>query len=208
MDFNTTPPSFNLKYDIGTVPDIGAGYAKGITAAGESLAGATKGVFDVMARNQNANDMLSAMKQNKVLTPDQYNSIATKSLGAKEQMTGMYANQWILDQANQRAISLAKGQGGVDVAVAHAKALDQIQAGRSGAAGVNKMPYTGAPPQQPVQQQQQPVQQPAGTQTTAGAPWAPGTKAVQVKDTKTGNLINAVQLPNGELHDQSGNLLQ
>jgi hypothetical protein len=204
MEMDPNPPTFNLKYDIGTVPDIGAGYAKGITAAGDALSKATTGVMDVMTRNRNADDMLNVLHQTGALTPDQFNAVANKGLGAKEQMTGMYANQWILDQANQRAMSLQRGQGGVDVAVHHAQMLDTVQANRSGAAGTQKMPYTGAP-QPPVSGPQPPA--PPGTQIMAPAPWRPGTTVVQVKD-QTGQLSPAFQLPNGEVRDQSGNVLQ
>src|SRR5215475_13442377 len=116
MQFDPNPPTFDVKYDIGKVPDIGSGMAAGIASAGESIAKGASAAMDVMNRRQNATDMLNAMHQGGMLSDDAYSSIAGKSLGAQEQMLGMYANQWILDQANQRALSLQRGQGGVEVA--------------------------------------------------------------------------------------------
>jgi hypothetical protein len=40
----------------------------------------------------------------------------------------MYAGQWIADQAAQRQMSLARGQGGVQIGVEHAKLLDTLSA--------------------------------------------------------------------------------
>ena len=138
MEMDPNPPSFNIQAQIPT-RDIGAGYAAGITEAGKSLAAATAGVMDVMNRNRTADDTLAAMQQNKMLTPDQYNSVANKSLGAKESMLGMYAGQWIAQQAQQRALQQAGYQGNVQIGVEHAKLLDTINAVKSGygaAAGV------------------------------------------------------------------------
>jgi hypothetical protein len=118
----------------------------------------------------------------------------------------MYATQYAAQQAQQRALALQKGTGAVDIGVAHAKLLDtitQLKAGNPITADVRKMPYQG-----PQQQPQQPQQQAAGQQITAPAPWQPGTKVLQVKDTKTGNMITAFQTPDGTLRDQQGNTLQ
>jgi hypothetical protein len=141
MEMDPNPPSFNLKYDIGTVPNIGEGYAKGITAAGESLSKATTGVMDVMNRNRTADDMLTTMQSTGMLSSDAYKAVAGKSLGAKEGMVGLYAGQWIADQAAKRSQALQMGQSTADIATAHAKLLDTIQAVKSGygtAAGVNQ----------------------------------------------------------------------
>jgi hypothetical protein len=144
--FDPTPPSFSIQAQVPT-RDIGAGYAAGITQAGQSIAGALSskpesgGVFDIMNRNRTADDTLAAMQQNKILTPDQYNSVANKGLGAKEQMLGMYAGQWIAQQAANRELQKAGYQGNVEVDVAHQKLLDQISAVKSGygaAAGVDQ----------------------------------------------------------------------
>jgi hypothetical protein len=139
MEFDPTPPSFNIQAQVPT-RDIGAGYAAGITQAGQALSQATSGVMDIMNRNQTANDTLTAMHQNKMLTDDQYKSVVGKSLGAREQMLGMYAGQWIAQQAANRQAQLQGNQGNVQIAVEHAKLLDTINAVKSGfgtAAGVN-----------------------------------------------------------------------
>jgi len=213
MEMDPTPPSFNIQAQVPT-RDIGSGYAAGIAQAGHALSDATKGVADVMQRNQNANDMLNAMLQGKMLSPDAYKSLAGKSLGAKEQMLGMYANQWILDQANQRQASLQRGQGGVEVAVQHAKLLDTVNAVRSGygtAAGVNPKEMYWQPGQQQQPQQVQPQQQnqpqnqaqPPALQVqpqqkpAVGAPALPGTRYVQRTDPATGKIQTGKLFPGG-----------
>jgi hypothetical protein len=197
-------PSFNIPYSV-PLTNIGEGYAKGITEAGSSLAQAIGSVSQVYTQNRDADDMLTAMQANKMITPDEYNAVAGKSLGAKQQLLGMYATQYAAQQAQARALALQRGGGAVDIGVAHAKLLDTIQALKTGqplTADVKKQPYKGPQPQ-PQQTQQQ-----AGQQITAPAPWQPGTKVLQVKDTKTGNMITAFQTPDGTLRDQQGNTLQ
>jgi hypothetical protein len=162
MEFNPTPPTFNLQAQVPT-RDIGTGYAAGITAAGQSLEKATSGVMDVMNRNRTADDTLAAMQQNKMLSPDQYNSVANKGLGAKEQMLGMYAGQWIAQQAQQRALQQAGYQGNVQIGVEHAKLLDTINAVKSG--------YGAAAGVQPGKLQVAP--QPAAVGSTTVTPMSP-----------------------------------
>jgi hypothetical protein len=161
--FDPTPPSFNIQAQVPT-RDIGAGYAAGITQAGQSIAGALSskpdsgGVFDIMNRNRTVDDTLAAMQQNKILTPDQYNSVANKGLGAKEQMLGMYAGQWIAQQAANREMQKAGYQGNVEADVAHKKLLDTVAVVKSGygtAAGVDPKkllanPNAAAPVTPPV----------------------------------------------------------
>jgi hypothetical protein len=197
-------PQFNLTYAVKPT-DIGEGYAKGITAAGTSLAQAIGSVSQTYTQNRDADDMLTAMQANKMISPEEYEAVAGKSLGAKQQLLGMYATQYAAQQAQQRALAQQRGGGAVDIGVAHAKLLDtitQLKAGNPITGDVKKMPYQGPQPQ-PQQAQQQ-----AGQQITAPAPWQPGTKVLQVKDTKTGNMITAFQTPDGTLRDQQGNTLQ
>jgi hypothetical protein len=195
-------PSFNLTYAV-KPENIGEGYAKGITAAGTSLAQAIGSVSQTYTQNRDADDMLTAMQANKMISPEEYEAVAGKSLGAKQQLLGMYATQYAADQAQQRALALQKGQGAVTIGVEQAKLADTIAALRAGnpiTGNLKQMPYQGQQPQQ--------AQQPAGQQITAPAPWQPGTKVMQVKDTKTGNMITAFQTPDGTLRDQQGNTLQ
>jgi hypothetical protein len=197
-------PSFNIPFSVAPT-NIGEGYAKGITEAGTSLAQAIGSVSQVYTQNRDADDMLTAMQANKMITPDEYNAVAGKSLGAKQQLLGMYATQYASQQAQQRALALQKGTGAVDIGVAHAKLLDtitQLKAGNPITGDVKKMPYTGA------QTTTTATSGAPGTQITAPAPWQPGTKVLQVKDTKTGNMITAFQTPDGALRDQQGNTLQ
>jgi hypothetical protein len=200
-------PQFNLTYAVKPT-DIGEGYAKGITAAGTSLAQAIGSVSQTYTQNRDADDMLTAMQANKMITPDEYNAVAGKSLGAKQQLLGMYATQYAADQAQQRALALQKGTGAVDIGVAHAKLLDTINQLRQGySTDPRKTPYQ--PAQQRPAPQQQPQQPALGTviPSQVPGPIAPGTKVVQVKDPK-GNLSTAYQTPSGKLIDMQGNVLQ
>ena len=83
-------------------------------------------------QNRQADDTLKAMNQNKILSDDEYQSVAGKSLGTKQTMLGMYAGQWLANQANDRAVALAKGQytaqGQMSMDVEHQKLLDTIAA--------------------------------------------------------------------------------
>jgi hypothetical protein len=198
-------PQFNLTYDVKPT-DIGSGYAAGITQAGKSLAEAIGSVSQTYTQNRNADDMLTAMQANKMITPDEYEAVAGKSLGAKQQLLGMYATEYASQQAQQRALALQRGGGAVDIGVAHAKLLDTINQLRQGySTDPRKTPYQPPAPQQP---QPQPA---PGTiiPSQVPGPIAPGTKVVQVKDTKTGNLVTAYQTPSGQLiHSQTGQVLQ
>src|SRR4029077_12384979 len=124
-------PSFNIPYSV-PLTNIGEGYAKGIETAGTSLAKAIGSVSEIYTQNRDADDMLTAMKTNKMITPDEYEAVAGKSLGAKQQLLGMYATQYAADQAQQRALAQQRGGGAVDIGVAHAKLLDTITQLRQG----------------------------------------------------------------------------
>jgi hypothetical protein len=202
MEMDPNPPSFNLAYNVAPA-DLGKNYAAGMQAgqqAGESLGKGISSAFDVMTRNQNATDMLNAMQQTGMLNKDQYNAIANKSLGAKEQMLGMFGNQWMADQANQRALSLARGQAGVDVAKQHAQLLDvynQAKAGNPAAVEPKKMfwqPNANVNTQGP----QAPQPPPVPMQSAAGGPWLPGTRYVMQTDPSTGKTQKGHLLPSGQ----------
>jgi hypothetical protein len=132
-------PQFNLTYDVRPT-DIGSGYAAGITQAGKSLAEAIGTVADIGKQNVDANDTLAALHQTGILSPEEYQAVMGKSLGAKQSMLGLYAGQYIADQAERRAAALQMGKSVADINTEHAKLLDTIQAIKSGygqAAGVN-----------------------------------------------------------------------
>jgi hypothetical protein len=154
-------PSFNIPFNVAPT-NIGQGYAEGITAGGTALAKAIGSVADIGKQNVDANDTLTALHQTGILSPDEYNAVMGKSLGAKQSMVGLYAGQWIADQAQRRALGLQTGKGAADVATEHAKLLDTmraVQQGYGAAAGVNvgKLPIQ----QKPVQTAQQvPTAQP------------------------------------------------
>jgi hypothetical protein len=190
--------------------DIGSGYAAGITQADQSVAQAIGSVSQVYTQNRNADDMLTAMQTNKMITPDEYEAVAGKSLGAKQQLLGMYATEYAAQQAQARALAQQRGGGAVDIGVAHAKLLDTINQLRQGySTDPRKTPYQ-PPAQQPPAQQPPAQQPPAGTIISKAMPGpiAPGTKVVQIKDEK-GNLSTAYQTPDNKLIDpKTGQVLQ
>jgi hypothetical protein len=160
--------------------NIGEGYAQGIESAGKSIASAISSVSDIAKQNIDANDTLSAMRAGNILPQDAYESVMGKSLGAKQQMLGLYAGQYIANQAAERAQALQMGKSTADIHTEHAKLLDTINAVKSGygmAVGVppGKQIAGGAPvrTQPPVAPAIQPAQ-PAVTSSISGAPspWA------------------------------------
>jgi hypothetical protein len=199
-----------LSYNVPNV-DIGSGYASGITSAGKSIAGAISGVMGginektgqyepgILEQNQTATDMLNTMHASKIMTDDQYNSIAGKSLGAKQSMIGLYAGQYIADQAAARQLALEQGKGTVDVSTAHQKLLDTYHmiktGGTAGAAatGVKQGETVLQPPPQPPPQPQPQAGQPA----PGNMPLLPGTKFGQMQDPKTGQMVKGWMMPDG-----------
>lgn len=112
--------------------DIGSGYAKGIESAGQSIAGAIRGVMGgidsagnvqqgVLGQNQSVNDMLGFLttakdaQGNPVLSQDAYDSIMSKGLGARQAALGMYMGmfkenyQSQIEQQNKLAQIAASG---------------------------------------------------------------------------------------------------
>jgi hypothetical protein len=170
-------PSFNIPFSVAPT-DIGSGYAAGITQAGKSLSEAIGAVSDIAKQNVDANDTLAAMHQSGILKPEEYQAVMGKSLGAKQQMLGLYAGQWIADQAARRQAGLQTGQGDVQIRVEHAKLLDTINAVKSGygqAAGVNvgKLPINQQQTQVPTAQPVQKAQPLTPGQQLAGVPGQP-----------------------------------
>jgi hypothetical protein len=172
-------PSFNIPYSV-PLTDIGSGYAKGIETAGKSLSEAIGTVADIGKQNVDANDTLAALQQTGILKPEEYQAVMGKSLGAKQSMVGLYAGQWIADQAARRSQALQLGKSTADIATEHAKLLDTIQAVKSGygqAAGVNvgKLPINQQPNQQvvPTAPAVQPAQPVSPAEKLAGVPGQP-----------------------------------
>jgi len=150
--------SYNVK-----LPDIGEGYAKGIETAGKGIAAGLHDVLDVATQNRNADDTLQAMNKAKILSDDAYQAVAGKSLGAKQTMLGLYAGQWVAQQAQARAMQQQGYGANLDVWKAHQALLDEIsklQATRPQTLPMNvqnRQPQTPAPqaqPNQPVAPQQ------------------------------------------------------
>jgi hypothetical protein len=125
-------PSFgSIGYTVAPM-NIGEGYAQGIESAGKSIASAISSVSDIAKQNIDANDTLSAMRAGNILPQDAYESVMGKSLGAKQQMLGLYAGQYIANQAAERAQALQMGKSTADIHTEHAKLLDTINAVKSG----------------------------------------------------------------------------
>jgi hypothetical protein len=174
-------PSFNIPYSV-PLTDIGSGYAAGITQAGKSLSEAIGTVADIGKQNVDTNDMLTAMHQTGVLSPEEYQAVMGKSLGAKQQMVGLYAGQYIADQAARRAQALQMGKSTADIATEHGKLLATIDAVKKGygqAAGVNvgKLPIQSNQSNQqavvPTAPAVQPAQRLTPGEQLAGTPAQP-----------------------------------
>jgi hypothetical protein len=174
-------PGFS--YNV-SLPNIGEGYAKGIETAGKGVAAGLHDVLDVATQNRNADDTLQAMNKAKILSDDAYNAVAGKSLGAKQTMLGLYAGQWVAQQAQSRELQKQGYGANLDVWKAHQAILDEyarIQATKPQTLPMNvqkpnrqqtpaprAIPPGAAPPVQPAQPAR-PVQQPG--QYAIGPTW-------------------------------------
>ena len=198
-EFDPNPPTFpGISYTAGTM-NIGEGYAKGITAAGESIAKGVGSVMDTMNQNRKVDDTLLAMNQSGILGDKAYQAVAGKSLGAKQTMLGMYASEWIAQQAQNRELQKLGYAGNVEFQKTHNEFMDKIAAIQGGygpggqiAAGVTPqkliinpvggVPQTGGQPvvptapavrrAQPVTQQPVTQQPPMQTQGSPTPVWA------------------------------------
>lgn len=137
--------------------DIGSGYAQGITSAGKSISGAISGILGgvddkgnvthgILEQNQTANDMLSMLNTmtgpdgRKVLPDEAYQNAMGKSLGAKQQMIGMYQGQWQtnmaarIEQAKQIAVAAgtAAAQQPYQIAQIRERGTQEQEAARAG----------------------------------------------------------------------------
>lgn len=138
-------PTFpGVAYTAGKM-DIGSARAAGIEQAGKGIAAGISSlgtqIGDYRYRSQTAQDTLAAMNQSGILSDKAYQSVAGKSVGAQEQMLGMYAGQWIAQQAQNRELQKLGYAGDVQHQVEHANLLDKFTAVRLGygaAAGVNQ----------------------------------------------------------------------
>ena len=197
-------PQFTLAYDVKPM-DIGEGYAKGIQTAGTALSKGAADVMDVLNRRQTAGDMLNVMNKSGMLPDDAYKAVMGKSLGAQESMVGLYAGQWIADQATRRQQALQQGKGAVDIAVEHAKTLDQFNLLRQTSPKYpatpqpsTTQPQIPAPRAQPAQQPPNLATTPQGTPTPLGSPDITNPLAVGTPRVKIGATLGAnEQIPPG-----------
>ena len=149
MEMDPNPPSFNIPMNVAPM-NLGQDFASGMQAgqqAGEALGKGISAAFDVYTRSRTADDVLQALNQNKILSDDAYKSVAGKSLGAKEQLLGMYSGAWMAQQKAQIDAQIAVQKSVAEQAATH-------------------------PSQRPLVAQQGGPQQPAGGQP-AGAPGVP-----------------------------------
>ena len=199
-----TPALGAMTYDQKIPSNFGESYAAGIGAAGKSISDAISAIGGQYLQNKDTDDTLLALNKNKILSDEEYQSVAGKSLAAKQQVLGLYAGQWIANQAESRQVALNKGQAVNTMDVEHAKLLDTIAAiqgkygaGGSQAAGVEP----GKIQMQPAQQQtQQPAnQQPAvGPQAPNNMILKPGVKFGQMVNPKDPNqIIKGWTMPDG-----------
>ena len=123
-----TPALGNETYDQRFPANFGEAGAAGIGAAGKSIADAISAIGGQYMDNRNVDDSLAALQKTGVLTKDEYDAVSGKSTAAKQQVLGLYAGQWIANQAEARQAALQKGQGVVDIGTSHAKLLDTVAA--------------------------------------------------------------------------------
>jgi hypothetical protein len=190
-------PVFNAAYTV-PLTDIGSGYAAGITQAGKSLAQAIGTVADIGKQNVDANDTLAAMHQTGILSPEEYQAVMGKSLGAKQSMVGLYAGQWIADQAARREQALKMGQSTADIATEHAKLLDTIQAVKSGYGQAARVDVGKLPINQQQNKQAQTAQPvPTAPQVQPTQPLTPGQQLAgtpaQPTPLGSGDIYNPLQ---------------
>lgn len=179
----------SFTYDVRAPSNFGESYAAGIGAAGKSISDAISSLGNQYLENRNVDDSLAALTKTGVLKQDEYDAVAGKSTAAKQQVLGLYAGQWIADQAAQRQVALQKGAGNVEIGTSHAKLLDTIAAiqGKYGPSG------PAAAGVQPDKQQMPSPQQPQQPGPTVG-PKAPGNMIL-----KPGVKFGQMTGPNGEV---------
>lgn len=181
MEMSPNPPDFSgVRYTAG-MADVGGAFAHGMQAgqaAGESIGKGITTAADIMNRRSTATDTLNAMHGTGMLSDDAYKAIAGKSLGAQESMIGMYANQWIAQQAQSRALQQQGYGANLDVWKQHQALLDEINKLKETRPQTlpmqqsNQQPQTPAPQAQPVQPMVSQQNLPIGQQnlTVSGIP--------------------------------------
>lgn len=135
-----TPPTFGDKFSVSPT-DIGAGYASGITSAGQSIAGAIGAVMGginartgevepgVLDQKKSSEDLLDMMHMHGMMTDDEYAKAKTSGLGAQQKFIGMASAEFNtklqaqLEQQRALAVQQASNVG----------AMARTQAGETGA---------------------------------------------------------------------------
>src|SRR5262249_47688186 len=99
-----TPPTFTASYNVPPT-DISSGYAKGISSAGQAIAGAISAIMGgvnpqtgeaepgLLQQGQNAHDTLDIMHSMGMFDDPTYEKLKTSSLGAQQKMIGLYTTQ-------------------------------------------------------------------------------------------------------------------
>jgi hypothetical protein len=199
-----TPTLGDEQYSQKIPSNFGESYAAGIGAAGKSISDAISAIGGQYLQNKDTDDTLLALNKNKILSDEEYQSVAGKSLAAKQQVLGLYAGQWIANQAESRQVALNKGQAINTMDIEHAKLLDTIAAiqGKYGAGGPravgvepDKTPIQPTQPTQPTQPNQQPI---VGPQAPNNMILKPGVKFGQMVNPKDPNqIIKGWTMPDG-----------
>ena len=201
VDRNPQNPVSAIGYSQVPPSNFGESYAAGIEQAGKALSAAIQGTGDIVQRNQSANDMLSALGKMKdssgnPLIPDEdFKAVMSKSLGAKESLVGLYAGQYIANQAAARQQALQVGKGAVDINVKHNELLDAYNL------GLNRGKYP-VNPQQPA-----PKAQPAQPSAAKLPPMGPVTTIAPVPSQQplgSGNITNPTIQPDQNTDIQIG----
>lgn len=197
------PALGSFTYDQKIPANFGEAYAAGIGAAGKSLADAITTIGGMYQQNRDVDDTLKGLNKAKILTDDEYSAVAGKSTAAKQQMLGMFAGQWMADQAQNRAVALQKGQYAGEIDLGKAKMdqmLDMIKKGYPQLAGVDpkKQPLGPVQPTQPTQPTQLgPVAPSVPVPSAGNMLLRPGVTRGQMTDPKTGKIVMGWKMPDG-----------
>jgi hypothetical protein len=123
-----TPPTFSGSFDVKPT-DIGAGYAAGITSAGQSIAGAIGAVMGgynaktgelqegILDQKKSSEDTLDMLHTHGVIDDATYEKAKTSSLGAQQKMIGISTAEFNtklqaqLEQQRALAVTAAQNQG-------------------------------------------------------------------------------------------------
>jgi len=139
-----TPPTFSGSYNVAPM-DIGSGYAKGISQAGQSIASAISGIMGginqqtgeaepgLLQQGQQAHDLIDIYHSMGMFDDDTYERLKTSGLGAQQKALGQFTAQagaaYQSKLEMQRQLALEQAQAGS--AMARTQVSEAAATGRS-----------------------------------------------------------------------------